>query len=91
VRVFITGISGPVGSFLADYLITIPRIELHAFKRWRSDPRPIARLRGRLVTHEGDVDPARLRPMTGWEPAIGVEEIVDELLAYWRERLRAEG
>lgn len=55
-RVFITGITGPVGSFLADYLLTIPGVELHAFKRWRSDPRPIAHLRGRIVLHEGDIE-----------------------------------
>lgn len=55
-RVFITGITGPVGSFLADYLLTIPDVEIHAFKRWRSDPRPIEHLRGRVVFHEGDIE-----------------------------------
>lgn len=57
-RVLITGITGPVGSFLADHLLTIPGLELHAFKRWRSDPRPIAHLRGRLAVHEGDLEDA---------------------------------
>ena len=55
-RVFITGITGPVGSFLADYLLILPDIELHAFKRWRSDPRPIEHLYGRVVFHEGDIE-----------------------------------
>lgn len=55
-RIFITGITGPVGSFLADYLLTIPGLEIHAFKRWRSDPRPIAHLLGRIVIHEGDIE-----------------------------------
>ena len=55
-RVFITGITGPVGSFLADYLLTLPSIEIHAFKRWRSDPRPIAHLVDQLTIHEGDVE-----------------------------------
>lgn len=55
-RVLITGITGPVGSFLADHLLTIPGLELHAFKRWRSDPRPIAHLLGRVVIHEGDIE-----------------------------------
>ena len=55
-RVFITGITGPVGSFLADYLLTFPELEIHAFKRWRSDPRPIAHLRGRVTFHEGDIE-----------------------------------
>lgn len=55
-RIFITGITGPVGSFLADYLLTLPDLEIHAFKRWRSDPRPIEHLRGRVVFHEGDIE-----------------------------------
>lgn len=57
-RVFITGITGPVGSFLADHLLTIPDLEIHAFKRWRSDPRPIEHLIGRVTIHEGDVEDA---------------------------------
>jgi GDP-4-dehydro-6-deoxy-D-mannose reductase len=35
-------------------------------------------------------DNSKLRAATGWEPTIGVPEIVDELLSYWRERLAAE-
>lgn len=57
-RIFITGITGPVGSFLADYLLTLPDVELHAFKRWRSDTRPIAHLAGRVTFHEGDIEDA---------------------------------
>ncbi|MCX7789708.1 MAG: GDP-mannose 4,6-dehydratase, partial [Chloroflexaceae bacterium] len=60
--------------------------------------------RGRVPV-EVRVDPARLRPSdepvlvgdnsklraaTGWEPAIDVPAMVDELLDYWRARLRAE-
>jgi len=55
-RVLITGITGPVGSFLADYLLTLPDVEVHAFKRWRSDPRPIQQLQGRVTFHEGDIE-----------------------------------
>lgn len=55
-RVFITGITGPVGNALADYLLTQPDIEIHAFKRWRSDTRPIEHLYGRVMFHEGDVE-----------------------------------
>lgn len=55
-RVFITGITGPVGSALAEYLLTQPDLEIHAFKRWRSDPRPIAHLCQRIVMHEGDIE-----------------------------------
>jgi GDP-4-dehydro-6-deoxy-D-mannose reductase len=55
-RIFITGISGPIGSFLADYLLTQPDLELHAFKRWRSDTRPIRQLFGHVTFHEGDIE-----------------------------------
>ena len=55
-RILITGITGPVGSFLADYLLTLPNLELHALKRWRSDPRPIEQLRGKVAFHEGDIE-----------------------------------
>jgi GDP-4-dehydro-6-deoxy-D-mannose reductase len=55
-RVLITGVTGPVGSFLADYLLTLPDVEVHAFKRWRSDVRPIQQLFGRVTFHEGDIE-----------------------------------
>jgi GDP-4-dehydro-6-deoxy-D-mannose reductase len=55
-RILITGITGPVGSALADELLSLPDIELHAFKRWRSDPRPIQHLFGRMAIHEGDIE-----------------------------------
>jgi GDP-4-dehydro-6-deoxy-D-mannose reductase len=55
-RILITGITGPVGSALAEYLLSLPDIELHALKRWRSDTRPIAHLFGRLCLHEGDIE-----------------------------------
>jgi GDP-4-dehydro-6-deoxy-D-mannose reductase len=58
----------------------------------------LVRARGRVPV-EVQVDPARLRPSdepilqgdntrlrsdTGWAPHIGMPQIVDELLAYWR-------
>ncbi len=55
-RVFLTGITGPVGSALADELVARPGLEVHALKRWRSDTRPVDHLRGRVVFHEGDVE-----------------------------------
>ncbi|WP_129672200.1 GDP-mannose 4,6-dehydratase [Candidatus Chloroploca sp. Khr17] len=55
-RVLLTGLTGPVGSFLADYLLTLPAVEVHAFKRWRSDARPIAHLLERVTIHEGDIE-----------------------------------
>lgn len=55
-RVLITGVTGPVGSALADELLTLPDVELHVFKRWRSDPRPIQHLFGHVTVHEGDIE-----------------------------------
>jgi GDP-4-dehydro-6-deoxy-D-mannose reductase len=57
-RILITGPTGPVGSALADELLTLPDVELHLFKRWRSDPRPIQHLAGRATIHEGDIEDA---------------------------------
>jgi len=57
-RVLITGITGPVGSALADHLLTVPELEVHAMKRWRSDTRPIEHLAGLVTFHEGDVEDA---------------------------------
>jgi GDP-4-dehydro-6-deoxy-D-mannose reductase len=33
-------------------------------------------------------DNSKLKAATGWEPAISIEEIVAEIMSYWRERLR---
>lgn len=57
-RVFITGITGPVGSALAEYLLSLPGVEVHALKRWRSDTRAIDHVKDRMVLHEGDVEDA---------------------------------
>ena len=65
----------------------------------------LVRARGRVPV-EVRVDPARLRPSdepilmgdntrlrqaTGWAAQIGMEQIVDELLEYWRDELRVKG
>lgn len=55
-QIFITGITGPVGSALADELARMGSLTIHAFKRWRSDTRPIDHLRGKITFHEGDID-----------------------------------
>jgi GDP-4-dehydro-6-deoxy-D-mannose reductase len=33
-------------------------------------------------------DNRKLRAATDWEPEIGIEQIVSEILAYWRERMK---
>ncbi len=70
-RVLITGITGPVGSALADFLSQLPDVEIHAFKRWRSDVRSIGHLLDRVVIHEGDVEDyfSVERAIAGAQPA----------------------
>ena len=34
-------------------------------------------------------DNSKLRNATGWEPKISIEEIVSEIMGFWRERTRA--
>jgi GDP-4-dehydro-6-deoxy-D-mannose reductase len=61
----------------------------------------LVQAKGRVPTTI-QVDPARLRPVdepllmgdnrklcaaTGWKPQISIEQIVDELLEYWRARV----
>lgn len=57
-RIFITGITGLIGSHLADYLITLPDVEVIGFKRWRADDRAIRHLGDRIRLIEGDIEDA---------------------------------
>ena len=57
-RVLITGITGLVGSHLADYLLSLGEIEVIGFKRWRADDRAIRHLRGQVRLIEGDIEDA---------------------------------
>jgi GDP-4-dehydro-6-deoxy-D-mannose reductase len=46
----------------------------------------------RLRPHDIPVlvgDPTRLRTATGWTPLIGLDRMLDDLLAYWRTAVRA--
>ena len=56
-RVIITGITGLVGSHLADYLQLLGEgVEVAGFKRWRSSDESIWHLFGRVRFFEGDVE-----------------------------------
>jgi GDP-4-dehydro-6-deoxy-D-mannose reductase len=55
-RVLITGITGLIGSHLADYLLELGEIEVIGFKRWRSSETNISHLRDRVRMLEGDVE-----------------------------------
>ena len=57
-RVLITGITGLIGSHLADYLLTLPDVDVVGLKRWRSDDRTIRHLQSRIEIVEGDVEDA---------------------------------
>lgn len=57
-RVLITGITGLVGSHLADYLLTLEGVEVIGFKRWRADDRSIRHLGERVRLIEGDIEDA---------------------------------
>jgi GDP-4-dehydro-6-deoxy-D-mannose reductase len=63
-RILITGVTGFVGSHLADYLVAQGPIELFGTHRWRSRMDNIEHLRGRLTLVECDLaDPAAVRRM----------------------------
>jgi GDPmannose 4,6-dehydratase/GDP-4-dehydro-6-deoxy-D-mannose reductase len=55
-KVLITGITGMVGSHLAEYFLSsFPEIELHGLVRWRSPLRNIQKILPRVRLHQGDL------------------------------------
>ena len=61
-RVLVTGITGMVGSHLADYVLREhPGTEVHGLVRWRSPRAHVQHLAGRVTLHEGEL---RDRPRT---------------------------
>ena len=61
-RVLITGLTGFVGSHLADYLVSRGDVELFGTHRWRSRMDNIEHLRGRITLVECDLrDPTAAR------------------------------
>ena len=57
-RVLITGITGLIGSHLADYLLEQNNPDIFGFKRWRSSDANIRHLRNRVQMIEGDIEDA---------------------------------
>ena len=55
-RVLITGITGMVGSHLAEYILSDhPAVELHGLVRWRSPMEHIARFKDEIRLHQGEL------------------------------------
>jgi GDPmannose 4,6-dehydratase/GDP-4-dehydro-6-deoxy-D-mannose reductase len=55
-KVLITGITGMVGSHLAEYLLSsFPEMEVHGLVRWRSPLRNIQKVLPRIKLHQGDL------------------------------------
>jgi len=55
-KVLITGITGMVGSHLADYILDHhPAVEMHGLVRWRSPLDNIRRIESRVVLHQGEL------------------------------------
>jgi len=65
-----------------DYLVAAGRREI----RVETDPALLRPLD--LPRHQGDA--GKLRAATGWEPSIGFEAMLDDLLADWRRRILEE-
>ncbi|HZP40972.1 MAG TPA: GDP-mannose 4,6-dehydratase [Candidatus Binatia bacterium] len=55
-RVLITGITGMVGSHLADFILREhPGVAVHGLVRWRSPRGNVRHLEGRVALHEGEL------------------------------------
>lgn len=54
-RVLITGITGFVGSHLADFLLTKENVKIYGIKRWRSRTENIEHLKGKIILKECDL------------------------------------
>lgn len=55
-RVLITGVTGMVGSHLAEYFLSsVPQVEVHGLVRWRSPLRNIQGILPQVMLHNGDL------------------------------------
>jgi GDPmannose 4,6-dehydratase/GDP-4-dehydro-6-deoxy-D-mannose reductase len=55
-RILITGITGMVGSHLAEYVLAHhPDVEVHGMVRWRSPRVNLVKVAGRVTLHEGEL------------------------------------
>jgi GDP-4-dehydro-6-deoxy-D-mannose reductase len=73
-----SGVARPIRAIL-DALIARARVPI----RVEADP-------ARMRPHDVPVlvgDSSRLKAATGWQPAIPFDQMLDDLLAYWRDRV----
>jgi GDP-4-dehydro-6-deoxy-D-mannose reductase len=54
-KVLITGISGFVGSHLAEYLLNLGNVEIYGMIRWRSDTKNINHIKNKIKLYEADL------------------------------------
>ena len=55
-KILITGITGMVGSHLAEYVLTHqPHVEVHGMLRWRSPLNHISHLQDRIHVHHAEL------------------------------------
>jgi len=54
-KVLITGITGFVGSHLADYLLSKKNVTVHGIERWRSKEDNIQQIKGKIRLHYCDI------------------------------------
>lgn len=58
-KILITGITGFVGSHLADYVLeNYPQVEIHGIRRWRSNVDNIKHLENKVIFHDCDIKDA---------------------------------
>lgn len=54
-KVLVTGITGFAGSWLVDYLLTLPGIKIFGIKRWWSRTENIEHFEDRIAFYECDL------------------------------------
>jgi nucleoside-diphosphate-sugar epimerase len=79
-RLSITGITGFVGSHLAEYALTQGAVDQYRVDPARLRPSDVPVLRGSAET---------IAKGTGWRPRIPFDQTLADLLEYWRQRIPA--
>ncbi|MDD2889451.1 MAG: GDP-mannose 4,6-dehydratase [bacterium] len=54
-KVLVTGVTGFVGSWMVDYLLTMPEVKIFGIKRWRSRTENIEHFKNKITMYECDL------------------------------------